>query len=129
MQTVERRSQRFGTDRRIRRRAEFERVFGSGRRVQGRYLTVIGLSNGSAATRLGIVASRRLGDAVRRNRAKRRVRELFRRTPFDGNGVDLIVIPRRELVDAPYSTLETDFQTAIRRVARFAHAAAGPSGS
>ena len=65
--------------------------------------------------RLGIVASRKLGDAVRRNRAKRLIREIFRRhQPLPGGlGVDLVVIPRRELFDAPFSDLERDFRAAL----------------
>ena len=125
MQTPARRAQRFGRDRRIRRRSDFQRVFDSGRRIQGRYLTVIALSNGSSTTRVGIVASRRLGDAVGRNRAKRRIRELFRRTLFEQPGLDLVVIPRRELLHAPYAILESDFRAIVRRTGRAPRQAGG----
>lgn len=68
--------------------------------------------------RLGIVASKRLGGAVARNRAKRLIREVFRRNPpRAGCAVDVLVIPRRELFDAVYSNLEEDFQSACRRAA------------
>ena len=108
--------QRFPKARRVRRRGEFQRVFDGGIRVHGRYLTLLMSPNGGGQPRLGIVASRKLGGAIARNRAKRLIREVFRRNPVPGRqGVDVVVIPRRELFDASYASLETDFLGACRR--------------
>jgi len=75
--------------------------------------------NETGTTRLGIVASRKLGDAVRRNRAKRLIRQIFRQTPSlpVRPGIDVVVIPRRELFDAAYSSLESDFRRTLERCA------------
>lgn len=75
--------------------------------------------NRTGTTRLGIVASKKLGDAVHRNRAKRLIRDVFRRNVrvADGPALDLVVIPRRELFEAPFATLENDFRTVLRRCA------------
>lgn len=112
-----RRSDRFGKDRRVRRRPEFTHVFETGIRVKGRFFTVLMAANDAGRPRLGLVASRKLGDAVRRNRAKRLIREVFRQTPpLPGRqGIDVVVIPRRELFDADYSSLESELRGAIRR--------------
>jgi ribonuclease P protein component len=112
------RSESFGKARRLRCRAEFQRVFDSGRRAHGRFVTIVAAPGQAGRSRLGIVASKKLGDAVRRNRAKRLIREIFRRSALsDGQGLDIVVIPRRELFDAGYDSLERDFHAALRRCA------------
>jgi ribonuclease P protein component len=109
-------SQRFGKARRVRRRSEFQQVFNAGSRVQGRFFTLIMAPNQVGTTRLGIVASRKIGDSVSRNRAKRLIREIFRKNIASGTiSADLVVIPRRELFDAGYSSLQDDFLAAFRR--------------
>jgi ribonuclease P protein component len=93
-----------------------------GRRVAARYVTLLGRPNSLERDRLGVVASRRLGGAVERNRAKRRLREVFRRgsrpaAPRAGDRtLDVVAIARRELLDAPFAALEADFQHALRRL-------------
>ena len=120
MEDPTRRSARFPKDRRIRRRPEFTHVFDTGIRVKARFFTVLMAPNALRQPRLGLVASRKLGDAVRRNRAKRVIREVFRQTPpLPGRqGIDVVVIPRRELFDADYSSLEFELRSALRRGAQ-----------
>jgi ribonuclease P protein component len=112
-------SERFTKASRVRRRGEFQRVFDLSLRAKGRYLTVLVAPNEAGTTRLGIVASRKLGDAVRRNRAKRLIRQIFRQTQSlpARPGLDVVVIPRRELFDAAYSSLESDFRGTLTRCA------------
>ena len=116
--------QHFGSHVRLRTRAEFTAVQDRGRRVSTPFFTMLALSSTRDCDRLGIIASRRLGGAVLRNRAKRRLREIFRfeapdQTRQDGSPyVDLVVIPRREFVNAPFATLQRDFRAAVRRLRR-----------
>lgn len=109
---------RFETRDRLRKRAEFVRVQTGGRRVSGRFVTLLILANDCTAPRLGLIASRKLGHAVARNRAKRRLRDLFRRhreAVLAGAGIDIVAIPRREICRAPFADVEADFIATLRR--------------
>jgi len=110
-------SRQFDKSRRLRRRAEFQTVFDTGQRVRGRFFTILVAARNETTTRLGIVASRKLGDAVRRNRAKRLIREIFRQNPRHHGlkDVDVVVIPRVEMFSAPYRSLEEDFRSVLTR--------------
>ena len=112
-------SERFSKARRVRRRDEYQRVFDLSVRAKGRYVTVLVAPNDAGTVRLGIVASRKLGNAVYRNRAKRLIRDIFRRSRIGVPGVslDVVVIPRRELFAAGYASLAADLHATIRRSA------------
>jgi ribonuclease P protein component len=107
-------SQGLAPGERIRRRPEFERVYNDGARISGRFMTVFVLANGLKTPRCGVAATRKLGRAVERNRAKRLAREIFRRHKIAA-GYDIVIVPRREMLDAPFASLEADYDRAIER--------------
>jgi ribonuclease P protein component len=83
-------------------------------------MTLLALPNTRGVDRLGVIASRRLGGAVLRNRAKRRVREMFRAGepdgPTDTPSFDIVVIPRREITTIVFSALQSEFDAALRKL-------------
>jgi ribonuclease P protein component len=100
---------RFGRADRLLRSSEFQRVTRCGKRAAARYFVVIAApceQPGAQRQRLGVTVSRRVGNAVIRNRVKRRIREWFRAarhglTP----GIDVVVIARKGASEL--STAET----------------------
>ena len=111
-------SDRFGPEARLHNRPEFQAVERGGRRVSGRFVTLVGKPNGGSSDRLGIVASRRVGGAVERNRAKRRLRDIFRRRArADGQrALDVVAIARPELVHAAFGVVQADFLAALTKL-------------
>ena len=107
----------FARSERIRRRVEFQRVYDKGVKIHGRYATVFMLPNLLPFGRLGIAATRKLGGAVERNRSKRLIREVFRNNKLTP-GFDVVVVPKRELLDASLTALETDYRHTVQRRVR-----------
>lgn len=105
---------RFRPVERIRRRADFQEVYEHGARTHSRYYTLFILPNELGVGRLGIAATKKLGGAAQRNRAKRLIREVFRRNKI-ASGFDLVVVPKRELLDASLSILEADYRQTLER--------------
>jgi ribonuclease P protein component len=105
---------RFRRHEHIRRREDYQRVYERGIKVHGRLAVMFVLETRLPVGRLGIAATRRFGGAVDRNRAKRLIREVFRRHKITP-GFDLVVIPKRELLDASLIALESEYRTNVER--------------
>jgi ribonuclease P protein component len=104
----------FRRDEHIRRRGDFQRVYERGARVQARHMTVFLLSTELPVARLGIAATKKIGGSVKRNLAKRLIREIFRHNK-PSRGTDIVVIPRPHLPKIPLTALEADYQSALAR--------------
>jgi len=101
----------FPKEAHIRKKPEYSHVFSRGRKVRGRHFLGYVLVEAGTETRLGLVVSRKVGQAVTRNRVKRLVREFFRihRRRFP-EGTQLVVIarPSSESLDGHACTAELE---------------------
>jgi ribonuclease P protein component len=105
----------FGPQERIRKKKDFDRLYKNGNRFRGKYLTLVYLDNNFAFSRLGVVASRKVGGAVLRNRVKRRMRELYRRHKMLINlPVDMVAIAKAESARTSWSEFSEDFLSALK---------------
>ena len=111
-------SETFSRDDRLRKRREFEECYATGVRVSGRHLQVFLLADStSKRPRLGISVPRRVGTAVRRNRVRRRLREIFRRTRslFENTAPRVVINARPSSAGAAFSELLEDYRSAVTR--------------
>jgi ribonuclease P protein component len=92
----------FPKSARVRKRAEFQRIQAGGRRVTTEHFVFVLAATPAEqrGPRLGVTASRKVGKAIVRNRAKRLVRVAFRATPeLWLEGCDVVVIVRKSLLE------------------------------
>lgn len=99
---------------RLRARRQFQLVYDRGSKVHGRFMTLFTLPNSLEVSRLGVSATRKLGGAVERNRAKRVMREVFRKHTR-AVGFDVVVVPRRDLFTAEFTAVEHEYESLFRR--------------
>lgn len=106
--------QRFRPRDRIRKRSEFKVTYERGRKIPSKNIVVFVARNAMGRPRLGITVTRRLGGAVKRNRAKRLIREVFRRHKAELQDVDVVVNGKVSLPAARFTYLEKEFLACLK---------------
>jgi ribonuclease P protein component len=95
---------------------EFKRVRREGKSYAHPLIVLIVQPNQLDHSRVGVAASRAVGNAVQRNRAKRRLRETARMVlPGLPSGWDLILLARRDVNQASFSTLQAALSSLLQR--------------
>ena len=88
----------------------FRRLYRRGDSLANAYFALYVRKNGSAENRMGITVSGKMGCAVRRNKVRRRIREIYRLNEEKFiPGFDFVVVARTRAMDAPYEKLEKAF--------------------
>jgi len=108
---------RFPKSRRLLRHADFEKVYKQGRRHFAAHMTVFYLHRRDEQTpkglRVGFTVGKVLGGAVQRNRMKRRLREAVRLAAQPDLAVDVVVNPKKSLLNAEFSQLQSELKRAF----------------
>ena len=97
---------------RLQRPGQFEETYDQNRRWHGRFMVLFLRSAPDASLRLGVVASKKVGNAPERARAKRRLREAFRRqrAEFAGRTDDVVLVARRSILAAPWDEVVAELR-------------------
>ncbi len=115
---------RFPRQDRLRKRADFLLVQGTGAKVHARHFMIIvrRRGDGDGDGRVGITVSKKIGNAVTRNRLKRRLREFVRRARTEQGswvpaGRDVVIIAKRSAAEIDFAELTRDLARQRDRVA------------
>jgi len=109
---------------RLKRRREFLAVAGSGERAVAPGLILQAgrpareIATGTDPLRVGFTASKKVGNAVARNRARRRLRAASEAVlkPHGVPGRDYVLVARQATVERPYAELLADLAGALKRL-------------
>ena len=104
---------------RLRHASDVRRVYDEGRSWSHSLLVLVARPNGLDFSRVGVTASRRVGNAVARNRAKRLLREAARSLyPRFGSGWDVMLVARVGILQVKEPQVEEALLSLLRRAGR-----------
>ena len=107
---------KFRRDERLKNRNDFRSGMKTGSRSAGKYIVVFVMPNGLSFNRLGAGSTRRVGNAVERNRQKRLVREAYRLIKHElQTAYDIVVVPRVPWHEPSMEELQADLRDNISR--------------
>jgi len=100
----------------LRYKKDFDRLYKRGRSTGDAYVVVFHISNGLGYSRKAFLASKKVGGAVQRNRARRLMKEGFRRVESDvEQGKDILFIARREAAKSNSKDVEASIRRALNK--------------
>lgn len=102
---------------RIRTSQEIRTILRHGTAIHSRWCRFVYVRTRQGTSRIGVIVTRRLGGAVDRNRAKRRMREILRRdTRLAACGLDLVVIPKQAVIKEKFGLLSQNIHKMIMEI-------------
>lgn len=102
---------------RIRKTQQYNNIYQNGRKLTSQCLIFFVLKNNLTINRYGIVASKKVGNAVVRNKAKRRTKAIIAEIdPRLKQGYDIVLVCRPLIGKVSYDQLKKDFSAAVRKI-------------
>lgn len=107
----------YGPRERIRKKKDFTNLYKKGSCARGKYFNLIFLPNNLSHSRMAAVTSRKVGNAVQRNKIRRRARELFRRNKdLLTLPLDILFIAKKDIQTATWQDMRERCLSALRAI-------------
>ena len=102
---------------RINTKKEYDYIYKNGKKIQAKYIIVFSIPNNLEYSRFGFVTSKKVGNAVIRNRAKRQSRAIVQKNLEQiKTGYDYVIVARYNIKNVVFALLEKDFLIALKKV-------------
>ena len=100
----------------LRKKEDFSSIYKKGSSIGDRYIVLFYRENGLSHNRTGFLASKKVGNSVKRNRAKRLMRESYRNiSPELPSGYDFVIIARNTISGRKCAEVEKSLYSAFKR--------------
>lgn len=104
----------FRPHEKIKRKKDFLFLYREGNRYNGKYFNLIYFPNNLHFSRMAVIVSKKVGNAVARNKIKRWIRDLFRKNRnLFKKQVDLLIITKKGIQDIPWTVLRDTYLETI----------------
>ena len=103
----------------IRKKQDFLFLYKEGKRYKGKYFNLVYFPNNLNFSRMAVIVSKKIGNAVTRNKIKRWMRELFRRNKgILKDHLDLLIVAKKEIQETSWPSLRENYMGAIKFICK-----------
>ncbi len=100
----------------LRKKSDFSSIYNKGKSVGERYIVFFYRKNGLPYNRTGFLASKKVGNSVKRNRARRLMKESYRALkPCLREGYDFIFVARNTILDLKCADVKKSMEAAVKK--------------
>lgn len=101
---------------RLKKNVEFKNVYKKGKSIPDKFVVIYLCKNTSNVTRVGFTASKKVGNSVKRNKARRLMKETFRKNSDNiKTGYDIVFIARVAIINANYFDVEKSISRVMKK--------------
>ncbi len=100
----------------LRKTEDFNRVYNKGKKVHEKYVVVFCMKNGLEIDRISYIASKKVGNSVHRNRARRLMKESMRFIDKKQSGHDLIFVAKNSIKDGKCADVKKSIESALKKL-------------
>jgi ribonuclease P protein component len=103
-------------EKKLRKTKEYATVYRRGEKIYGKYVLLFFMPNQQEISRFGVVTTKKVGNAVIRNKWRRRIKEIVREYGDDlQSGYDIIVLARPRIKESEFSSVKKDITRVLRK--------------